>query len=120
MSEHQVRLGVDENGLGARLGPLLVTAAAARVDERGQRALKRKLPKRIAADLDDSKRLVRHGSVGLGEAWARALFPDAKCPEELLRSVSLETQQKLEQLCPEAAHRARGLRVLGSGCEAGE
>lgn len=98
--ESHIRLGVDENGLGARLGPLLVTAAVARVDERGERALRRKLPKRIAADLDDSKRLLRHGSVGLGEAWARALHPTARSPEELLRALALEDQAQLEAPCP--------------------
>ena len=39
------RIGVDENGLGSRVGPLVVTAVLARVDERGGVALRRKLPK---------------------------------------------------------------------------
>lgn len=74
------RIGIDENGLGARLGPLLVTGVLAEVDERGARLLSRKLPAKLRADLDDSKRLVSCHDVTLGEAWARALaaFDDAE------------------------------------------
>ena len=95
------RIGADENGLGARLGPLVVTAVLARVDERGQRTLSRKLPKTIAADLDDSKRLVSHSDVALGEAWTRALIaPAARSPEELFRELSLEGHERLKEPCP--------------------
>src|SRR4051812_13105688 len=69
------RIGADENGLGARLGPLVVTAVLARVTEQGQRVLSRRPPKRLQADLGDSKLLVSHGDVALGEAWSRALSP---------------------------------------------
>src|SRR5690349_6065198 len=67
------RIGVDENGLGARLGPLVVTAVLARVTERGARVISRRPPKRLSADLGDSKQLVSHKDIALGEAWARAL-----------------------------------------------
>lgn len=94
------RIGVDENGLGARLGPLVVTAVLARVDDSGRRVLSRKLPKKIRADLDDSKRLVAHGNVGLGEAWARALVPEASSPAELFSRISLEGEAALTAPCP--------------------
>ena len=96
----EFRVGVDENGLGARLGPLVVTAVLARVDERGRRTLSRKLPKAIRADLDDSKRLLSHTDVALGEAWARELsaVPVAS-PAQLFEQLSLEGLRKLKKPC---------------------
>lgn len=94
------RIGVDENGLGARLGPLIVTAVSARVDERGHRTLSRRLPARIRADLDDSKQLVSHADVRIGEAWARVLAPGAEIPSALLDQILLEGREVLTSPCP--------------------
>jgi ribonuclease HII len=97
-------IGADENGLGARLGPLIVTAVLAEVDERGERALARKLPAKIRADLDDSKRLVSHTDVAIGEAWARVLTGNvARTPSELFEALSLEGSARLRQPCPSHA-----------------
>jgi ribonuclease HII len=97
-------IGADENGLGSRLGPMVVTAVLAEVDEQGQRFLSRKLPKRMRADLDDSKRLMSHTDVAVGEAWARALTGgQARTPAELFEQLSLEGSNKLRQPCPKAA-----------------
>ncbi len=52
------RVGADENGLGGQLGPLIVTAVAAEVDEAGSRFLSRRLPKALRQDLNDSKALI--------------------------------------------------------------
>lgn len=98
-------IGADENGLGSRLGPMIVTAVLAEVDEAGERFLSRKLPKRLREDLDDSKRLMSHTDVGIGEAWARALTGDtARSPAELFEQLSLEGTSKLREPCPSAAH----------------
>lgn len=98
---HAYCIGADENGLGARLGPLVVTAVLARVRQPVGRALRRRLPERLAADLDDSKRLVSHGNIALGEAWARALAaPEATSPHELFEALSLEGTERLVQPCP--------------------
>jgi ribonuclease HII len=95
------RIGADENGLGARLGPLLVTAVLAQVDEAGHRTLSRRLPKRIRGDLDDSKRLVSHGNITLGEAWARAVMgADATTPQALLERLSADSPDSLRAPCP--------------------
>jgi len=95
------RIGVDENGLGARLGPLVVTGVLAEVDERGARTLSRKLPKLIRADLDDSKRLISHTDSRLGEGWARALSGfSAATPAALLESLLLEDHTALRSPCP--------------------
>ena len=106
------RIGIDENGLGARLGPLIVTGVLAEVDERGARLLARKLPVKLRADLDDSKRLVSCHDVALGEAWARAVSrsgPDASAPPpsspaELFDLLSLEGRERLSRPCPTEAH----------------
>jgi ribonuclease HII len=94
------RVGADENGLGARLGPLVVTCVLARVSEQGRRTLSRKLPRAIRADLDDSKRLLTHTDVALGEAWARALaVGEVSSPTALFEQLSLEGSSQLKQPC---------------------
>jgi ribonuclease HII len=99
------RIGADENGLGARLGPMIVTAVLARVDERGTRTLSRKLPRAIRADLDDSKRLMTHTDVALGEAWARVLTDErAASPAALFEQLSLEGSAELQKPCPKRTH----------------
>jgi ribonuclease HII len=104
LMQPQYRIGADENGLGAQLGPLIVTAVLAQVSDPRAEMLWRRLPKRVAADLNDSKRLLAHGSVALGEAWTRILTGDKfETPAELLRTLSLETTQQLEAPCPTAA-----------------
>jgi ribonuclease HII len=95
------RIGIDENGLGARLGPMIATGVLARVDARGSRMLGRRLPRAIRADLDDSKRLVSHANVSLGEAWARALVGDAATsPDALLDALLLEDRGTRKAPCP--------------------
>ena len=112
------RIGADENGLGSRLGPLIVTAVLARTDERGLRALGRRLPKAVRGTLDDSKRLVSHTDVRLGEAWARVLTgKSARTPAELFSSISLEGVEKLGEPCPREA-RAQCWTVEGETFEA--
>lgn len=109
------RVGVDENGLGARLGPLVVTAVLARVSEEGERVLARRPRGRLGADLDDSKRLVSHGSVALGEAWARALTGDRHAtPQALFEQLSLESAASLREHCPSHLE-AQCWDVLGEG-----
>jgi ribonuclease HII len=99
-------IGADENGLGSRLGPMIVTAVLAETTDEGERFLSRKLPKRMREDLDDSKRLMTHTDVGIGEAWARALTgSNASSPAELFELLSLEGTSKLQQPCPKTAHR---------------
>lgn len=95
------RIGADENGLGARLGPLVVTAVLARLNETGRKQVDHRLPKRLREDLDDSKRLVSHKDVALGEAWARALVAgDPRSPRELLQQICLDGEATLTAPCP--------------------
>src|SRR3954453_14085647 len=99
--ETSCRIGVDENGLGARLGPLIVTAVLARVHPIGERALSRRLRGKISEDLGDSKRLVSHQNFTLGEAWARVLTGDrADSPRALFEQLSAEPGETLRKTCP--------------------
>ena len=99
-----LHVGIDENGLGARLGPLTVTAVMAEVDERGQRYLTKKPRGRLARDLDDSKALVAHGKIAVAEAWARVLTDvRLNSPAEVLGVLCRESSDELQGRCPKAA-----------------
>lgn len=95
------RVGVDENGLGARIGPLIVTAVLAHVSPEGQRWVARRPRGHLSKDLDDSKRLVSHADFTLGEAWARVLTGDRwQSPQALFEHLSLEATGSLRRGCP--------------------
>ncbi|HEU4409545.1 MAG TPA: hypothetical protein VFS43_30100 [Polyangiaceae bacterium] len=94
------RAGIDENGLGPRLGPLVVTGVLARAEGAA--------PPRLEglARLGDSKRLMAHHDVALGEAWARLLVPSAPSPAALVAALSLDPPAALRAPCP-AGHEAQ-------------
>jgi ribonuclease HII len=98
------RIGIDENGLGARLGPLVVTGVMARVSDVASARFERRLPRKLRKDLDDSKRLVRHNDVALAEAWARAVT-GSSCsrPSEIVTRLSLDSEADLLAPCPKRA-----------------
>jgi ribonuclease HII len=92
-------VGIDENGLGARLGPLVVTAVAARVTSAGLRAIESWHKRAPEPLLDDSKRLVAHGEVRLAEAWARVLAGEQHSkPAELIDAVTAIPTKELKHL----------------------
>jgi hypothetical protein len=105
------RIGADENGLGPRLGPMVVTAVMARVTPDGARRVGRKPRGGLAQRLGDSKAMISHGDVALGEAWTRALArrgcgrapfvdgPDAT-PDELVHAVAADARGTLRAPCP--------------------
>ena len=94
-------VGVDENGLGPRLGPLIVTAVTAEAtNEAGLRIANKPARGGAASRLADSKQLVAYGDSALGEAWARALMPEAASPEALLDSLFLDPTHVLQRPCP--------------------
>ncbi len=120
------RIGVDENGLGARLGPLIVTAALARVSPEGARWLATSGHARMAAELGDSKALASHADSRLGEAWARviaeAVGPGAAppaSPAEVFARLSLEGPPALAARCPPSA-RDQCWGTDGEGFRAGD
>ena len=97
-------VGIDENGLGARLGPLVVTAVVARVTDAGSRAIESWQTRKAQPFLDDSKLLVAHGDVRLAEAWARVLAGrEVTQPAELVEAITLVPSQQLKHRCPSNA-----------------
>ena len=105
-AEASYRVGVDENGLGARIGPLIVTAVLAQVSPEGQRWVGRRPRGHLSRDLDDSKRLVSHADFTLGEAWARVLTGDRwQSPQALFEHLTLEDSGSLRRSCPKHIER---------------
>jgi ribonuclease HII len=98
-------IGVDENGLGPRLGPLVVTAVTVEApDERAAKVALGRPGRAFATRINDSKKLVSYKERALGEAWARVLggalsLPTAT-PAELVFGLSLEPESWLREPCP--------------------
>jgi ribonuclease HII len=100
-------VGVDENGLGPRLGPLIVTAVSASATDQGAALLVKKPRGGLATRLGDSKRLVSFDDSALGEAWARRLASTAATtnapttsPVALVAALALDPDETLRALCP--------------------
>jgi ribonuclease HII len=106
VTQAAIRIGIDENGLGPRLGPLVVTAVTARVEGSGHKRVQARPRGALRTRLGDSKRLVAYGDSSLGEAWARAIVrrmgrEDPGGPEELVRMLSLDDAESLRAPCPD-------------------
>jgi ribonuclease HII len=98
-------LGVDENGVGPRLGPMIVTSVLAEArDEAAAKLLTSKPRGAIAKRIGDSKKLVAFEDSALGEAWARAIAKraghDARTPSELLTAIGIDADDTLRAPCP--------------------
>ncbi|MBI5532633.1 MAG: hypothetical protein HY898_07960 [Deltaproteobacteria bacterium] len=97
--------GIDENGLGPQLGPMLVTAVMARVSESARQGLRQDGTRFLHERLDDSKALVSHGKVALAEAWARAVAERCKIrassPDALVEALALEQRHQRVSMCPD-------------------
>ena len=98
-------VGIDENGLGPRLGPLVVTGVlASAADDRAKERASKKARGKLAECLGDSKGLVAFGKSTLGEAWARAALSNrgshSEHPRALVDAISLYDTSFLRDLCP--------------------
>jgi ribonuclease HII len=97
-------LGVDENGVGPRLGPMIVTSVLVEADEEGARVVTSRPRGAIAKRIGDSKKLVAFEDSALGEAWARAIVRrtglEAHTPEELLAALAIDDAAELRAPCP--------------------
>jgi ribonuclease HII len=105
VTQDAVRIGIDENGLGPRLGPLVVTAVVAVTSGEGDARAESRPRGALRKRLDDSKKLVAYGDTGLGEAWARAIAKrmghgEVASPEALVRLLSLDAAEVLRAPCP--------------------
>lgn len=110
--EHYV--GIDENGMGPRLGPLVVTSIVARAlpGKDGGKVATTKPRGTLAKRIGDSKKLITAGDPSLGEAWARAIVTRAAgrgqstltsgplTPTDLLSTVALDADAVLRAPCP--------------------
>lgn len=108
MTDVRYCIGADENGLGPRLGPMSVTAVLARVSGDGAKVIRHKPRGGLAKRLGDSKGLMSHGDIALGEAWTRALVARGHgrhqrdgCPDDLVDAVSLDERAVLRAPCPQ-------------------
>ncbi len=96
-------LGIDENGLGPRLGPLVATAVALEVTAYDARALARRGAR---AGIGDSKATAGFGRMAIAESVSLALAelalgrPPATA-DELLDAVAVEGALVLRAPCPE-------------------
>jgi ribonuclease HII len=97
-------VGIDENGVGPRLGPLVVTSVVATATPDGAKVLGSKPRGAIAKRIGDSKKLVAFDDSALGEAWARAIGARtgaiAKTPDELVRAIGIDADDVLRAPCP--------------------
>lgn len=101
-------VGIDENGLGPRLGPLVVTGVGVRArDAAAERLAGRPARGALKARLGDSKALVSYDDMALGEAWARVVARKmtgawAERPDEVLAALTLDARDALRAPCPSA------------------
>ncbi len=109
-------LGIDENGMGPRLGPLVVTSVLVDADpaderrprmSRGARLVTSRPAGALSRRIGDSKRLASFEDSRLGEAWARAIAARtssrgaiARTPDALLASLFLDEKAVLQAPCP--------------------
>lgn len=96
-------VGIDENGLGPQLGPLVVTAVLAEVTTEAGRSIEADSRAFFHDRLADSKQLVDHRHVALAEAWARTLAGDPPSPEAVVRHLALEPLEDLQGACPSSS-----------------
>lgn len=105
VTDTALRIGIDENGLGPRLGPLVVTAISAHTSGGGHARAEARPRGAMRERLGDSKRLVAYRDTALGEAWARAIarrlgMGDPRGPEALFQALSIDGAAALRAPCP--------------------
>jgi ribonuclease HII len=100
-------VGIDENGMGPRLGPLIVTGVLATVDDAGAKLVSSRPRGAVAKRIGDSKKLVTFDDSALGEAWARAIVARSgigtsapRTPGELLGAIAIDGETTLQAPCP--------------------
>ncbi len=121
-------VGVDENGLGPRLGPLIATALT--VEVRGQYDIGRLRRRGLALGLTDSKQVSSFGNMGFAESVALALVERGEGvqmsdADTLLGGLCLDPVAHLRSPCPDEAtaqqcwSKAIALPVFGGDVAAG-
>ena len=96
-------MGVDENGLGPRLGPLVATALTLETGRYRRSAL---CERGLRLGLTDSKETGGFGRMGFTESVALALLERARegfapgSADQLLGALSADVEARLKTLCP--------------------
>lgn len=95
-------VGIDENGLGPRLGPLVATAVAIEVDTYDSRALARRAAR---AGIGDSKATAGFGKMAMAESVSLALAElelghVPRTVDELLDVIAVDGSLALRVRCP--------------------
>lgn len=98
-----LRIGIDENGLGPRLGPMVVTAAL--VEMRGDAA---DVAREVSGIIDDSKVLCAHGDMARVEALVLAMLEahtgaQPRSYDALRAAIGLQGEAELRSLCPDGS-----------------
>jgi ribonuclease HII len=98
-------MGVDENGLGPRLGPLVATSLTLEVPRYGRSAL---CERGLRLGLTDSKETGGFGRMGFIESVALALLgtgpePEPRSADRLLDLVFPDVELRLKSCCPDAS-----------------
>ena len=97
-------VGIDENGMGPRLGPLVVTSVVTETTPDGAKLVSSRPRGAVAKRIGDSKKLVAFDDSYLGEAWARPIVARAGItatnPTELIRMIALDSDEALQLLLP--------------------
>ena len=102
--------GVDENGLGPRLGPLVATALTLELPRYGRSAL---CERGLRLGLTDSKQTGGFGRMGFTESVALALLspdPEGEAPrsaDALLDRLGVDPERRLRPCCPDSATAAQ-------------
>jgi len=104
----RVQIGIDENGLGPRLGPMTVTGVRVELDPAllATPTMYRRLAERCG--IGDSKAQSAHGSMGPSEGRVLALLDDhldlrPTTLTDLAHRVGLEDEASLRRNCPTGA-----------------
>lgn len=106
VSDEAILLGVDENGLGSRLGPMTVTGVRVRVDRSKLRDRKAVFRAVERAGIGDSKELCAHGNMKVIESRVLALL-EVHCgvqPSSLkafAEHTAIESDEALRASCPD-------------------
>jgi ribonuclease HII len=100
--QHHILAGLDENGVGPMLGPMVVTIVLARANAAGTRSIRNKREK-LGGRLDDSKAIASYHDGALAEAWTRALAARLSLPCDspgtLLDALRFEANEAMEARC---------------------
>jgi ribonuclease HII len=105
LTSTQFQIGIDENGLGPRLGPMVVTAVCIELDRTKVPDHKTLVEKAVRARIADSKTSSAHGAMGSAEGHVLAILQQHlgwshQHFSSLFEQLALDSQTTLKAHCP--------------------